>query len=77
MVHYLTEVKFIAVHLGLNQTGHMSFLTGQNRTPKFSGQVLPDRTEFELKNFTYQVWLINFHRIRSLDENLMSKQKKS
>ena len=51
MVHYLTEVKFIAVHLGLNQTGHMSFLTGQNRTPKFSGQVLPDRTEFELKHF--------------------------
>ena len=26
-------------------TGHMSFLTGQVRTPKFAGQVLPDRTE--------------------------------
>jgi hypothetical protein len=23
----------------------MSFLTGQDRTPKFAGQVLPDRTE--------------------------------
>ena len=31
--------------LGLDRTGHMSFLTGQDRTPKFGGQVLPDRTE--------------------------------
>ena len=31
--------------VGLNRTGHMSFLTGQGRTPKFAGQVLPDRTE--------------------------------
>ena len=31
--------------IGLNRTGHMSFLTGQDRTPKFAGQVLPDRTE--------------------------------
>ena len=31
--------------LGINRTGHMSFLTGQDRTPKFAGQVLPDRTE--------------------------------
>ena len=31
--------------LGLDRTGHMSFLTGQDRTPKFAGQVLPDRTE--------------------------------
>ena len=31
--------------LGLNRTGHMSFLTGQDRTPKFAGQVLPDWTE--------------------------------
>ena len=30
--------------LGLDRTGHMSFLTGQDRTPKFAGQVLPDRT---------------------------------
>jgi hypothetical protein len=34
--------------VGLNRTGHMSFLTGPDRTPKFSGQVLPDRTEFRL-----------------------------
>ena len=33
------------VKLGLNRIGHMSFLTGQDRTPKFAGQVLADRTE--------------------------------
>jgi hypothetical protein len=26
----------------------MSFPTGQNRTPQFAGQVLPDNTEFRL-----------------------------
>jgi hypothetical protein len=31
--------------LRLNRTWHMGFLTGQDRTPKFAGQVLPDRTE--------------------------------
>ena len=31
--------------IGLNRTGQMSFLTGQDRTPKFAGQVPPDRTE--------------------------------
>ena len=31
--------------VGLDRTGHMSFLTGQDRTPEFAGQVLPDRTE--------------------------------
>ena len=34
-----------ACMVGLDRTGHMSFLTGQDRTPKFAGQVLPDRTE--------------------------------
>jgi hypothetical protein len=33
------------MYLGLDRTGHMSFLTGQDRTPKYAGQVLPDRTE--------------------------------
>ena len=39
----------------------MTFLTGQDRTPKFAGQVLPDRTEsglsfltFYLTNMDYQ-----------------------
>ena len=31
--------------VGLDRTGHMSFLTGQDWTPKFAGQVLPYRTE--------------------------------
>ena len=31
--------------LWLNRTGHMSFLTRQDWTPKFAGQVLPNRTE--------------------------------
>ena len=35
-------------NLGLDQTGHTSFLNGQGRTPKFAGQVLPDRTKSEL-----------------------------
>ena len=28
--------------------GHMSFLNGQDRTPKFAGRVLPDRTKSRL-----------------------------
>ena len=47
--------------LGLNRTGHLSFLTGQDRTPKFAGQVLSDQTEsrlifltFYLKSIIYQ-----------------------
>ena len=32
-------------NVGLDRTGPMSFLTGQDRTPKFAGQVLPDRTD--------------------------------
>ena len=35
-------------NIGLNRTGHMSFPTGQDPTPKFSGQVLLDRTESRL-----------------------------
>ena len=31
--------------IGLDRTGHMSFLTGEDRTPKFARQVLPDQTE--------------------------------
>ena len=39
--------------VGLNRTGHMSFLTGQDRTHKFAGQVLPDRTESGLVFLTF------------------------
>ena len=37
--------------IGLDRTGHMSFLTGQDQTPKFAGQVLPDRTDSGLPVF--------------------------
>ena len=36
--------------LGLDRTRHMSFLTGQDQTPKFARQVLLDRTKSE-QNF--------------------------
>ena len=51
---YYWEPTLIASHrlliiqtleVGLDRTGNMSFLTGQDRTPKFAGRVLPDRTE--------------------------------
>ena len=54
----------------------MSFLTGQDRTPKFAGLVLQDWTEiwtYIVKHSTFQVQVINTHKIKSLDTNLMSK----
>ena len=42
MMLYLLQC---GLSVGLNRTGHMSFFTGQDRTPKFAGQVLPDRTK--------------------------------
>ena len=46
--HYLklNQIKFYeSADLGLDRTGYMSFLIGQDWTPKFAGQLLPDRTE--------------------------------
>ena len=47
IVYQITNVNKVphGHNLGLNRTGHMSFLTGQNRTPKFAKQDLPDWTE--------------------------------
>ena len=49
---------FALSQIGLDRTGHMSFLTGQDRTPKFAGQVLPYQTEsgliFYLPSAGYQ-----------------------
>ena len=57
--------------VGLDWTGHMSFLTRQDRTPKFAG---PDWIwTYIFKHFAYQVRVINSHKIRSLD--LVSKVK--
>ena len=69
--------------VGLDRTKDMSFLTGQDRTPKFAGQVLPDRScrtglkpDLYFQHFTYQVWVNNSHKIRSLDTSLVSKVNK-
>lgn len=39
------------IRIGLAQTGHTSFLNRHDRTPKFVGQILPDRTNSRLKFF--------------------------
>ena len=71
----VVEFQVSSCKIGLEWTGHMSFLTGQDRTPKFAGQVLPNQTESGLIFLnilpTYQVLIINSHKIRPLDTNLM------
>ena len=55
--------------LGLNLTGHMSFLTGQDWTPKFAGRVQPDRTKSGLTFLnilhTEQQNFIEIHQIET------------
>ena len=55
------KVLRISALVGLDRTEHMSFPTGQDRTPKFAGRVLPDRTKFGPTFFpsTYQMQVIN------------------
>jgi hypothetical protein len=48
------------LEVGLNRTGHMRFLSGQDRTPKFAGQVLPDRTESGLIFLTFYLISIGY-----------------
>jgi hypothetical protein len=57
--------------LGLDRTGHMSFLTGQDRTPKFARQVLPDRTESGLILLNVLPTKYNSHKIGYMDTNLV------
>ena len=57
--------------LGLDQTGHMSFLTGQDRTPNFAGQVLPDRTESGLLFLNHFTGDISSQKISSQYTNLV------
>ena len=49
---HIASQKYAWTHLqlGLDRTGHMSFLTGQDQTPKFAGQVLPDQTKSGLSS---------------------------
>ena len=54
----IVDRLFLYIVIGLDWTGLMSFLTGQDLTPKFAGQVLPDRTVSELiflKKLTMQI----------------------
>jgi hypothetical protein len=46
--------------IGLNRTGNMTFLTGQDRTPKFAGQVLPDQTESGLRFLTFYLMSMGY-----------------
>ena len=67
--------KFLFV--GLNRTGHMSFLNGLDRTPIFAG---PDwiRT-YIFKHFTYQVQVIDSHKTQIWCQMILdqiNKQKK-
>ena len=59
--------------VGLHQTVHMSILAGQDIQICLTGPAGLDwiRT-YVFKNFTYQVWVMNFLKIRSLDTNLVS-----
>ena len=52
--------RSIPGNIGLNGTGHMSFLTGQDRTSKFAGQVLPDWTESGLTFSTFYITNIGY-----------------
>ena len=56
---WVTLLRFLLE--GLDRTEHMSFLSGQNRTPKFAGPVLPDRTKSGPRLFpsTYYLRVIN------------------
>ena len=54
----IVDRMFLYIVIGLDWTGLMSFLTGQDLTPKFAGQVLPDRIVSELillKKLTMQI----------------------
>ena len=48
MQYCAQKLNNVTCKLGLNRTGHMSFLTGQDRTPKFAEQDLPDQTKSRL-----------------------------
>ena len=71
------ESKLAPVIVGLNRTGHMSFLNGLDRTPIFAG---PDwiRT-YIFKHFTYQVQVIDSHKTQIWCQMILdqiNKQKK-
>ena len=52
--------------VGLDRTGNMSFLTGQDRTPKFAGHVLPDRTKSRLTFLNILLKALILHTMHDL-----------
>ena len=58
------QYKFWPV--GFDWTEHMSFLTGQDQTPKFAGQVLPDGTKSRLILLAY-CW--SFNQLKNSSHN--------
>ena len=62
--------------LGLDRTGHLSFSdqTGPDTQICWTGPAGPDWIQtYILRHFTYQLRVINSHKIRSLNTNLVSK----
>ena len=60
--------------VGLNWTGHMSFQTGQDRTPKFARRLNPD---LHSQTFYIPNMLQNFIEIHQIETSLKkSKQTK-
>ena len=60
------------------QMRRLSFLTGQDRTSKFAGQVIPDRTEsglifLNILTTEYGISILIRHTIRSLNTNFLLK----
>ena len=71
---------FLYIVIGLDWTGLMSFLTGQDLTPKFAGQVLPDGTEsgliFLTCNLPITGYYFSYSQVRFLNTNLVSKNSR-
>ena len=57
--------------VGIKWTGHMSFLTGQDRTPKFAGQHLPDRT---ISGLTFLNILLHKNTRRNYEKKKIEKK---
>ena len=56
-----SHLVFALHEIKVRRTWHMSFLTGQDWTPKFAGQVMPDRPKSGLYfSFFYKLRIIDF-----------------
>ena len=73
MSSILPNGPHVPFELGLKQTGHITFLTGQDQTPKFAGQVLPDRTKSGL---TFLNILLHKNTRKNYEKKIWKKIKK-